>query len=147
MASSRKGHRRALAGTQQQQRQQVFREMTTEKKNTLQADPTQAELLNKQFSAKKAKLQGEVKSSILEKYGGAEHLESLPKVLFFFFFSVICFLFFILFFSLLKKFFGGRSLLGTFVRAIRAIRGVFANGPADQGPRGGCCSLEIRGRQ
>eukprot|EP00045_Choanoeca_perplexa_P017789 m.266908 g.266908 ORF g.266908 m.266908 type:complete len:562 (+) comp17631_c0_seq2:62-1747(+) len=47
----------------------------------LQADPTKAELLHKNFEAKKEQFQETQKQSILEKYGGAEHLQAPPKEL------------------------------------------------------------------
>ncbi|XP_064467986.1 pre-mRNA-splicing factor SLU7-like [Ornithodoros turicata] len=40
----------------------------------LQADPTKAELLGKEFLSKKEDLRHSMKDSIVEKYGGAEHL-------------------------------------------------------------------------
>eukprot|EP00730_Choanoeca_flexa_P015320 TRINITY_DN7013_c0_g1_i3.p1 TRINITY_DN7013_c0_g1~~TRINITY_DN7013_c0_g1_i3.p1 ORF type:complete len:573 (+),score=178.86 TRINITY_DN7013_c0_g1_i3:58-1776(+) len=47
----------------------------------LQADPTKAELLHKNFENKKQEFQESQKQSILEKYGGAEHLQAPPKEL------------------------------------------------------------------
>eukprot|EP01137_Pigoraptor_chileana_P033117 Opistho-2@23549 len=47
----------------------------------LQADPTKTELLHQQFKVKKQDLDGQRKTSILEKYGGEEHLEALPREL------------------------------------------------------------------
>ncbi|ORX54917.1 hypothetical protein DM01DRAFT_1382906 [Hesseltinella vesiculosa] len=47
----------------------------------LQANPTQVALLHKEFEGKKDKVRDSTQQSILEKYGGAEHLESLPKEL------------------------------------------------------------------
>ncbi|KAI8084695.1 Pre-mRNA splicing Prp18-interacting factor-domain-containing protein [Halteromyces radiatus] len=47
----------------------------------LQANPTQIALLHKDYEAKKDKVRGSTQKGILEKYGGAEHLESLPKEL------------------------------------------------------------------
>ncbi|XP_065648390.1 pre-mRNA-splicing factor SLU7 isoform X2 [Hydra vulgaris] len=47
----------------------------------LQADPTKLELLHKTYKVKKDAFKEEQKGGILEKYGGAEHLESLPKEL------------------------------------------------------------------
>ena len=47
----------------------------------LHANPTQGELLYKQFQEKKAKLSETVKDSILDRYGGAEHLQAPPKEL------------------------------------------------------------------
>ena len=45
----------------------------------MQADPTRAELARRTFDVKKNELTTTQKSSILEKYGGAEHLEAPPK--------------------------------------------------------------------
>ncbi|KAI8073282.1 Pre-mRNA splicing Prp18-interacting factor-domain-containing protein [Gongronella butleri] len=47
----------------------------------LQANPTQVALLHKEFEDKKDKVRGSTQQSILDKYGGAEHLETLPKEL------------------------------------------------------------------
>ncbi|OAJ39466.1 hypothetical protein, variant 1 [Batrachochytrium dendrobatidis JEL423] len=47
----------------------------------LQANPTQAELLYKEYQAKKGQVAETQKKSILEKYGGAEHLDAPPKEL------------------------------------------------------------------
>ncbi|KAJ3287412.1 mRNA splicing protein [Borealophlyctis nickersoniae] len=47
----------------------------------LQANPTQGELLFKQYQEKKSKLSETVKGSILERYGGEEHLQAPPKEL------------------------------------------------------------------
>ncbi|KAI8513728.1 mRNA splicing protein [Branchiostoma belcheri] len=47
----------------------------------LQADPTKLELLHKEFKVKKDDYKQNQKSSILEKYGGEEHLEAPPKQL------------------------------------------------------------------
>ncbi|XP_074605698.1 pre-mRNA-splicing factor Slu7 [Brevipalpus obovatus] len=44
----------------------------------LQADPSKAELLFKKFVEEKTKLKSTIKSSILEKYGGEEHLKPPP---------------------------------------------------------------------
>jgi len=48
---------------------------------SMQANPTQAELMNQGFREKKEDLKEKTKQSILEKYGGAEHLEAPPKEL------------------------------------------------------------------
>jgi pre-mRNA-processing factor SLU7 len=48
---------------------------------SMQANPTQAELMNQGFREKKVDLKEKTKQSILEKYGGAEHLEAPPKEL------------------------------------------------------------------
>ncbi len=47
----------------------------------LQADPTKLEVLAKQFKEKKEKFKDKQKQSILERYGGEEHLEAPPKQL------------------------------------------------------------------
>ncbi len=47
----------------------------------MNANPTQGELLHKEFQDKKETLKGTSKSSILAKYGGEEHLEKVPKEL------------------------------------------------------------------
>ena len=47
----------------------------------LQANPTQAELLNKEFANKKNTLSTVQKESILHKYGGEEYLNAPPKEL------------------------------------------------------------------
>ena len=45
------------------------------------ADPTKLEVMNKEFRVKKESFKGEQQQSILERYGGEEHLETLPKEL------------------------------------------------------------------
>ncbi|KAG8894211.1 mRNA splicing protein, partial [Tulasnella sp. 403] len=47
----------------------------------INANPTQGEILHKQFLDKKEKLKDTSKNSILDKYGGAEYLEKVPKEL------------------------------------------------------------------
>ncbi|XP_064589447.1 LOW QUALITY PROTEIN: pre-mRNA-splicing factor SLU7-like [Zonotrichia leucophrys gambelii] len=47
----------------------------------LQADPTKLELLYKSFKAKKEDFKAQQKESILEKYGGQEHLDAPPAEL------------------------------------------------------------------
>ncbi|UYV79477.1 SLU7, partial [Cordylochernes scorpioides] len=47
----------------------------------LQTEPTQAEILFREFSEKKKNYNISKKISLLEKYGGEKHLESLPKEL------------------------------------------------------------------
>jgi len=49
----------------------------------LNADPTSIELMNKIYREKKAKLQETKVNRVLEKYGGAEHLEKPPDELLF----------------------------------------------------------------
>lgn len=47
----------------------------------LQANPTQLALLHKQYESKKEKVKDTNRDSILQKYGGEEHLEAPPKEL------------------------------------------------------------------
>ena len=47
------------------------------------AEPTKLEVLKKEFEKKKGEFKSEVNKSILEKYGGAEHLEAPPRELIF----------------------------------------------------------------
>ncbi|KAI9193260.1 Pre-mRNA splicing Prp18-interacting factor-domain-containing protein [Polychytrium aggregatum] len=47
----------------------------------IQSNPTQAELLHKEYLSKKNKLTDSSKDSILQKYGGEEHLQAPPKEL------------------------------------------------------------------
>ncbi|PWN32273.1 uncharacterized protein FA14DRAFT_150604 [Meira miltonrushii] len=47
----------------------------------MQANPTVNELQHREYQQKKEKLNKEVKSSILDRYGGAEHFDSVPKEL------------------------------------------------------------------
>jgi len=49
----------------------------------LNADPTSIELMNKIYREKKEKLQSSKVNKVLEKYGGAEHLEKPPEELLF----------------------------------------------------------------
>ena len=46
-----------------------------------QAEPTKLELLSKEYQSKKDVYKGAEKDSILDKYGGKEHLEAPPKAL------------------------------------------------------------------
>lgn len=48
-----------------------------------QAEPTKLELLHKEFKNKYEDCAKKIKSSVLEKYGGEEHLDSLPRELVF----------------------------------------------------------------
>jgi pre-mRNA-processing factor SLU7 len=48
-----------------------------------QADPTKLELLHKEFKQRYEEAAKNIKTSVLEKYGGEEHLNSLPKDLIF----------------------------------------------------------------
>lgn len=47
----------------------------------LQADPTKLDLLTKEYQNKKEDYKVSLKESILEKYGGQEHLDAPPKQL------------------------------------------------------------------
>lgn len=47
----------------------------------MQANPTVNELQHREYQQKKEKLNKEIKNSILDKYGGAEHFDSVPKEL------------------------------------------------------------------
>jgi len=47
----------------------------------LQADPTKLALLAREVKQRKESSKTEARSSILDKYGGAEHLEAPPKQL------------------------------------------------------------------
>ncbi|RKP22707.1 Pre-mRNA splicing Prp18-interacting factor-domain-containing protein, partial [Syncephalis pseudoplumigaleata] len=47
----------------------------------LQANPTEGEMLHRQFEGKKAELQDTTRDKILERYGGVEHLNAPPKEL------------------------------------------------------------------
>ncbi|RWS29013.1 Pre-mRNA-splicing factor SLU7-like protein [Leptotrombidium deliense] len=47
----------------------------------LQAEPTKAELLHKQFQVKKEEFKDNIKASVMEKYGGEEYLQQPPKEL------------------------------------------------------------------
>ena len=47
----------------------------------LQADPTKLEVLAKEFKKRKEVSSTNVKDSILDRYGGQEHLEAPPKQL------------------------------------------------------------------
>ncbi len=49
----------------------------------LQAEPTKAELINKEFDSKKEDIKETIKESILSKYGGKEYLQAPPKELIF----------------------------------------------------------------
>ena len=47
----------------------------------IQADPTKLELLSKEVAKRKEETKTSAKDSILQKYGGEEHLEAPPKQL------------------------------------------------------------------
>ena len=47
------------------------------------AEPTKLEVLKKEFENKKAEFKTDVNKSILDKYGGAEHLDAPPRELIF----------------------------------------------------------------
>ncbi len=46
-----------------------------------QAEPTQLTMLHDEFKTKKEDFKGDLQQSILQKYGGEEHLDALPKEL------------------------------------------------------------------
>lgn len=62
---------------------QAFAWQSTQRGNTLHvsANPTAGEMLHKEYLQKKEVLRDTSKSSILEKYGGEQYLERLPKEL------------------------------------------------------------------
>ena len=45
------------------------------------ADPTKLEVMHKEFQVNKGDFQSEQKQSVLERYGGEEHLDAPPKEL------------------------------------------------------------------
>jgi pre-mRNA-processing factor SLU7 len=47
----------------------------------LQADPTKLELLAREFQNRRNNFKTQAKDSVLEKYGGQEHLDAPPKQL------------------------------------------------------------------
>lgn len=47
----------------------------------LQADPTKLELLKREYSQRKETHEDTKKNTVLDKYGGAEHLQAPPKEL------------------------------------------------------------------
>jgi pre-mRNA-processing factor SLU7 len=49
----------------------------------VQAEPTKLELLHKEFKQRYEETAKSIKANVLEKYGGAEHLETMPKELIF----------------------------------------------------------------
>jgi hypothetical protein len=65
------------------QKLQAFAWQSTQRGNTLHvaANPTAGELLHKEYLQKKDVLKNTSKTSILEKYGGEQYLERLPKEL------------------------------------------------------------------
>lgn len=65
------------------QRLQLFAWQSAARGNDVHvnANPTQGEILHRQFKEKKEKLKDTMKSSILAKYGGEEYLEKAPKEL------------------------------------------------------------------
>ncbi|WVQ96672.1 pre-mRNA-splicing factor SLU7 [Kwoniella sp. CBS 9459] len=65
------------------QKLQMFAWQSAQRGNNvhMQANPTAGELLHKEFQQKKEVLKDTSKVSILAKYGGAEHLERLPREL------------------------------------------------------------------
>jgi len=69
--------------TQDMQNLQLFAWQSEQRGNDVHANsnPTQASLVYKDFLAKKEKLKDSSKTSILDRYGGEEHLASVPKEL------------------------------------------------------------------
>jgi hypothetical protein len=65
------------------QRLQAFAWQSTQRGNTLNAaaNPTAGEMLHKEYLQKKDVLKTTSKTSILEKYGGEQYLDRLPKEL------------------------------------------------------------------
>lgn len=47
----------------------------------LLAEPTKAALLTKEFREKKQQMEGSIKTAILDRYGGEEHLKAPPREL------------------------------------------------------------------
>ncbi|KAG9050501.1 mRNA splicing protein [Tulasnella sp. UAMH 9824] len=69
--------------SQDMQRLQLYAWQSAARGNDvhLNANPTQGEILHRQFQDKKEKLKDTTKSSILAKYGGEQYLEKAPKEL------------------------------------------------------------------
>lgn len=76
---------RVTGDTEKHSRTQVFAWQAYEKGVDvhLQSEPTKAELLYKEFQVKKEEFKHSMKDNILDKYGGAEHLQVPPKELIF----------------------------------------------------------------
>lgn len=76
-------YNRAKGDTLAMQRLQLFAWQAEARGNDihLQANPTVNEKQFREFQEKKEKLRESTKGSILEKYGGAEHFDSVPKEL------------------------------------------------------------------
>ncbi len=74
---------RASGDTAAMQKLQLFAWQAESRGNDvhLQANPTVNELQYKQFQQAKEKLRDQNRSSILERYGGAEHFDSVPREL------------------------------------------------------------------
>ncbi|KAI8447011.1 Pre-mRNA splicing Prp18-interacting factor-domain-containing protein [Phakopsora pachyrhizi] len=71
---------RASAGASDVQKLQLFAWQSEQRGNDvhINANPTQGELLHKEFLKKKEKLKETSKVGILDRYGGEEHLERVP---------------------------------------------------------------------
>lgn len=71
---------RASGGASEVQKLQLFAWQSEQRGNDvhINANPTQGELLHQEFLKKKDKLKETSKVSILERYGGEEHLERVP---------------------------------------------------------------------
>lgn len=65
------------------QKLQMFAWQSAQRGNNvnMSSNPTAGELLHREFQQKKEAMKDTTKTSILAKYGGEEHLESLPKEL------------------------------------------------------------------
>uniref|UniRef100_A0A2C9K0F1 Pre-mRNA-splicing factor SLU7 n=1 Tax=Biomphalaria glabrata TaxID=6526 RepID=A0A2C9K0F1_BIOGL len=74
---------RSSGDAQEMAKRQLFAWEAFERGNDihLQADPTKLELMHKEFEKRKDEFKKTAKDSILDQYGGQEHLESLPKQL------------------------------------------------------------------
>ncbi|XP_022080625.1 pre-mRNA-splicing factor SLU7-like [Acanthaster planci] len=74
---------RATGDTKEMAKAQLFAWEASDKGTDvhLQAEPTKLELLHKEFKVKKDDFKQNQKGSILERYGGAEHLEAPPREL------------------------------------------------------------------
>ncbi|PKI83075.1 Slu7p [Malassezia vespertilionis] len=78
------GFQRAQSGTADMQKMQLFAWQAESRGNAamhMQANPTVNEIQFKEFQQKNEQHLAESKSSILERYGGEEHLNMLPKEL------------------------------------------------------------------
>lgn len=102
----------------------------------MNANPTQGELLHKDFQEKKEQLRDTNKISILAKYGGAEHLEKVPKELLTGQTENCEYLVTAL----------GRAKVGSDVDIAIRRRRILSNGYRHQGSRAGKGQIEVRRR-